>query len=59
MIKIFKGGRVVDGGGGNSGRCFKWGGGGGGSLTLFKPGFLWLSMTRGGIPPPSRKQCYS
>ena len=29
-------------------------------LTLFKPGFFWLSMTGGGwIPPPSRKQCYS
>ena len=30
-------------------------------LTLFKPGFFWLSMTGGGgfHPPLSRKQCYS
>ena len=30
-----------------------------GLLTLFKPGFFWLSMTEGGgFHPPSRKQCY-
>ena len=31
-------------------------------LTLFKPGFFWLSMTGGGggvDSTPSRKQCYS
>ena len=30
MIKIFRGEGVVDGEGGSSERCLKWGGGGGG-----------------------------
>ena len=30
MIKIFRGGMVVDGEGGSSKKCSKWGGGGGG-----------------------------
>ena len=30
MIKIFKGGGMVDGEGGSSEGCLKWGGGGGG-----------------------------
>ena len=32
MIKIFRGGGVVDGVGGSSERCLKWSGGGEGSL---------------------------
>ena len=32
MIKIFRGDEVVDGEGGSSERCLKWGGGGGESL---------------------------
>ena len=30
MIKLFRGGGVVDGEGGSSEGCLKWGGGGGG-----------------------------
>ena len=45
MIKIFKGGGVVDGEGGSIERCLKWGGGVGG---VIKGSFQKLLKTGGG-----------
>ena len=47
MIKIFRGEGVVDGEGGSSERCLKWGGGGGGSLRDLSKNFLKQGVGKG------------
>ena len=50
MIKMFRGGGVVDGEGGSSERCLKWGGGGGRSLRDLSKNILKQGMGK-------RKSC--
>ena len=66
MIKIFRGEGVVDGEGGSSERCLKWGGGGEGSIrdlskNISKQGWVKAKVVRRGrgfdgvttpAPPP-------
>ena len=46
-IKIFRGEGVVDGEGGGSEGCLKWGGGGGGSLKDLSKNILKQGVGRG------------
>ena len=47
MIKIFRGEGVVDGVGGSSERCSKWGSGGGGSLRDLSRNILKQGVGKG------------
>ena len=47
MIKIFRGEGVVDGEGGSSEGCLKWGGGGGGSLRDLSKNILRQGVGKG------------